>query len=95
MITLANKEKVGEIVGDGVLKISAIEGCCGYALKTLVVSDEQANIEVDGLKFLIDEETNKIAPELSIDVDEVNNDVLVIKNLAAKSYCGCGRSFSI
>ncbi len=27
--------------------------------------------------------------------DEVNSNVLIVKNLAAKSYCGCGRSFSI
>ena len=95
MITLLNKEKVSEIIGDGVLEISAIEGCCGYALKTSVSGTGKSNIEVEGLKFLVNEETGKIAPELSIDVDEVNTNLLIVKNLAAKSYCGCGRSFSI
>lgn len=99
MIKLLNKEKVGEIIGNGVLKIVAIEGCCGYVLKTSVSDDGEANIGVEGLKFSIDEETEKIAPRMSIDVDvdvdDVNTNVLIVKNLSAKSYCGCGRSFSI
>ena len=95
MITLLNKEKVGKIIGDGVLEISAIEGCCGYVLKTSMSGSDEATIEVEGLKFLIDKETEKIVPELSIGVDEDNSNVLIVKNLAAKSYCGCGRSFSI
>lgn len=95
MITLLNKEKVAEIMGDGVLNIAVIEGCCGYALKTSISNDNDANIEVEGLKFLIGKETEKIAPELSVDVDKVNPNVLVVKNLVAKSYCGCGRSFSV
>ena len=95
MIKLLNKENVGEIIGNGVLKIVAIEGCCGYVLKTSVSDDGEANIGVEGLKFSIDEETEKIAPRMSIDVDDVNTNVLIVKNLSAKSYCGCGRSFSI
>ncbi len=94
MINLLNRDKVAEKIGDGVLSIQAIESCCGYGLETNINdSRSRSNVEVDGIKFLIDEETNKIAPELSIDVD--GQDCLEVKNLKARSYCGCGRSFTV
>ncbi len=96
MIELLDHEQVAKIIGDKVLSITAIEGCCGYAFKTeLVATSSEDQIEVEGLKFSVSEETKKIAPKLSVGIKNDLPVSLEVRNLAAKSYCGCGRSFTV
>jgi len=95
MIEILDKEKITKIIGDRLLTITVVEGCCGYALKTSLSEEKtDGEIEFDGLRFLVSEETIKIAPTMSIEIGQTPKE-LIVKNLAAKSYCGCGRSFAI
>lgn len=96
MIVIDDKAK--EAIGAGVLKIQAVESCCGYALESTVIKkleNSDSGVEVDGVKFSVDDFTRKIAPKIGVSVSDETPGALEIKNLAAKSYCGCGRSFAV
>lgn len=95
MIKITDRQKIAKIIGDRLMAITVVEACCGYALETSFSSETIGDeIEVDGLRFSVNAETQKIAPEISVEVGGEPEGIMV-KNMAAKSYCGCGRSFTV
>lgn len=96
-VTDLAKEKLTGLSANKTFGLSIVDGCCGksFALDPNPQGDETRRfIEIDDVKFYIDDETERIAPEVSIDYPGPI-DGFMIANLKAQGGCACGRSFFV
>ncbi len=71
-------------------------GCSGYSygFRFDEAKTEDAKLEFEGFKVLIDTDSGKLLNGATIDYrEEFGNEGFAIKNPNAKSSCGCGNSF--
>jgi iron-sulfur cluster assembly protein len=73
-------------------------GCSGYQyglkLEATPAADD-AVLEVDGIKMLVDPDTRPLVDGLVIDfIDTMTESGFKFENPNAKAACGCGKSFS-
>lgn len=73
-------------------------GCSGYQyglkLEATPAADD-AVLEVDGIKMLVDPDTRPLVDGLLIDfIDTMTESGFKFENPNAKAACGCGKSFS-
>jgi len=73
-------------------------GCSGYQyglkLEATPAADD-AILEVDGIKMLVDPDTRPLVDGLVIDfIDTMTESGFKFENPNAKAACGCGKSFS-
>lgn len=95
-ITLTPPAKDELIKLSNTFALSITEGCCGksFALDQNPLKKTVKVIEIDGIQFYVDDETESLAPEVAIDFPGPI-DGFMITNLKAIGGCACGRSFYV
>ena len=74
-------------------------GCSGFQYGFTfdeIVNEDDFDIEVAGVKFLVDSMSAQYLQGANIDyVEDIHGSSFTIKNPNAQTTCGCGSSFSI
>ena len=74
-------------------------GCSGFQYGFTfdeIVNEDDFDIEVSGVKFLVDSMSAQYLQGANIDyVEDIHGSSFPIKNPNAQTTCGCGSSFSI
>jgi iron-sulfur cluster insertion protein len=74
-------------------------GCSGFQYGFTfdeIVNEDDFDIEVAGVKFLVDSMSAQYLQGANIDyVEDIHGSSFTIKNPNAQTTCGCGSSFSV
>ena len=85
---------------DGALRVAVRNGGCSGMRYELLFdgtrSEDDAELEFDGLKVWVDAESASFLDGISIDFSDALNDAgFKINNPGAAETCGCGESFAL
>lgn len=97
IITLTDSAKSQLLEEGGTYTLSITDGCCGKSFDLQpqkAVTTDKRFVEIDGVRFYVDAETERIAPEVTFDHPGPIEGYM-ITNVKALGGCGCGKSFFI